>query len=72
MKSPHDDDNRRFQEAIKHIQSSVSQLTLEAMENYYEQLTLTLQTKLGHTSKKLSQCMQQLKKLVTEEEWMQK
>ena len=72
MKSARDDDNRRFQEAIKHIQSSASQLTLEAMENYYEQLTLTHETKLGQTSDKLSQCMQQLKKLVTEEEWMQK
>ena len=39
MKSPHDDDNRCFRETIKHIQLSASQLTLDAMETYYEQLT---------------------------------
>ena len=52
MKSPDDDDNRRFHEAIKHIQVIASQLTLEAMENHYYQLVLTLQTKLSKTSKK--------------------
>ena len=40
MKTPHDDDNRCFKEAIKHIQLSASQLTLEAMENYYEQFNI--------------------------------
>ena len=34
MKSPDDDDNRCFNEVIKHIQVLASQLTLEAMENY--------------------------------------
>ena len=72
MKSPHDDDNRRLRETIKDIQFSASRLTLEAMETYYEQLTLTLQTKLSHTSNKLSQTMQQFNKLVTEEEWVEK
>ena len=47
MKSPDDDDNRHFNETIKRIQVGASQLTLEAMENYYYQLVLTLQTKLS-------------------------
>ena len=72
MKSPHDADKRRFQETITHIQRSASKLTMETMENYYEQLTTTLQTKLGQTYDQLSQCMQQLKELVTEEEWEEK
>ena len=72
MKSPDNDDNRRFNEVTKHIQVLASQLTLEAMENYYFQLVLTLQTKLGETSQKLLNCRQQLKKLVTEEEWVDK
>ena len=72
MKSPRNDDNRRFRETIKLIQLSPSQLTLDALENYDKQLTLTLQTKLGQTSDKLSQSMQQLKNLVTEEEWEEK
>ena len=72
MKSPDDDDNRHFNEAIEHIQLTASQLTLEAMENHYYQLALTLQTKFGETSKTLSHCMQHLKKLVTEEDWVEK
>ena len=42
------------------------------MKNYYFQLVLTLQTKLGETSQKLLHCRQQLKKLVTEEEWVER
>ena len=68
MKSPDDDDNRRFNEVIKHIQLIASQLTLEAMENHYYQLALTLQAKLNWSDqRKLSHCMQQLKKLVAED-----
>ena len=72
MKSPHDKDNRRFREAINEIQESASKMTLDAMQNYYRQLTLTLQPKLGQTSDKLSQAMQQLQNLITEEEWVEK
>ena len=72
MKSSDDGYNRRFNEAIKHIQLTASQLTLEAMENHYYQLALTLQTKLGESSEKLSHCIQQLKKLIAEEDWVEK
>ena len=71
MKSPDDDDDRCFNEAIKHIQVLASQLTLEAMENHYFQLVLALQTKFGETSQKLLHCRQQLNKLVAEEEWVE-
>ena len=36
MQSPDDDDNQRFNEVIEHIQVLASQLTLEAMEHYYD------------------------------------
>ena len=49
-----------------------SKLTLEAMENYYYQLVLKLQTKLGTTTQKLSHYRQKLKPLVEKEEWVQK
>ena len=45
---------------------------MEAMENYYYQLVLTLHSKLGTTTQKLSHCKQQLKKLVAKEEWVKK
>ena len=69
MQSPDDDDNQRFNEAIEHIQVLASQLTLEAMENYYDQLVLKLQIKLGTTTQKLSYYRQKIKKLVAKEEW---
>ena len=51
MKSPDDDDdNQRFNEVSREIQMLASQLTLEAMENYYYQLVLTFQTKLSKTT----------------------
>ena len=71
MKSPREEDNRRFQNTIKDIQQSASRLTLKAMETYYEQLTLILQAKLAQTNDRLSQSMQQFKKLVTEEKWVE-
>ena len=42
------------------------------MENYYFQLVLQLQTKLSQTTQKLHNCRQQLKKLVSDEEWTDK
>ena len=48
-------------EAIEHIQMVASKLTL-----------LKLQTKLSQTTQKLQNCRQQLKKLVTDEEWTDK
>ena len=72
MQSPDDDDNQRFNEVIEHIQVLASQLTLEAMENYYYQLVLKLQTKLGTTTQKWSYYRQKLKKLVAKEEWVEK
>ena len=72
MKSPDDGDNRRFNEVIKQIQMLASQLTLEAMENHYYQLVLTLQTKLSKTNQKLVHCRQQRKKLVEKHEWVEK
>ena len=47
-------------------------MTLDSMQNYYGQLILTLQTKLGQTNEKLSQSIQQLQNLVTAEEWREK
>ena len=72
MQSPDDDDNQHFHEVIKQIQVLASQITLEAMENYYYQLVTKLQTKLGMTTQKLSYYRQKLKQLVEQEEWVQK
>ena len=70
MQSPDDDDNQHFNEVIEHIQVLASQLTLEAMEHYYDQLVLKVQVKLGTTTQKLSYYRQKLKNLVTKEEWV--
>ena len=72
MQSPDEDDNQGFNEVIEQIQVLASKLTLEAMENYYYQLVLKLQTKLGTTTQKLSYHRQKLKQLVEQEEWIQK
>ena len=42
------------------------------MENYYDQLVLELQIKLGATTQKLSHYREKLKKLVAKEEWVEK
>ena len=72
MKSPRDEDNQNFQDIIKDIQLSASRLTRGAMETYYEQLTVRLQTELAHTNDKLSQAMLQFKQVAKEEEWATK
>ena len=71
MQSPDDDHNQHFKEVIEQIQVLASQLTLEAMENYYYQLVLKLQTKVSTTTQKLSY-RQKLKKLVAKEDWIEK
>ena len=72
MDSPDANDNRRFKEAIEHIQREASKQTLEAMEKYYFQLVLKLQTKRNQITQKLQKCRQQLQKLIKKEEWTDK